>query len=110
MEAARLAGKTTYIGLSEVGHFLLFSENDLSTRNNPQCSADTLRRASKVAKIHFIEVECPSPSFLAPPSPNSNFDRQIPPGLWTWRRTASSPQRKNSTSSFSPTHRSAEDS
>lgn len=38
MEAARVAGKCKYIGLSE-------------------CSAATLRRAVKVAPIHFIEVE-----------------------------------------------------
>ncbi|KAK4049844.1 hypothetical protein OIV83_003900 [Microbotryomycetes sp. JL201] len=38
MEAARSAGKTKYIGLSE-------------------CSADTLKRANKVAKIDFIEIE-----------------------------------------------------
>ncbi|KAK4057071.1 hypothetical protein OIO90_001971 [Microbotryomycetes sp. JL221] len=38
MEEIRQAGKTKYIGLSE-------------------CSAETLRRASKVAKIDFIEIE-----------------------------------------------------
>ncbi|KAI5475505.1 pyridoxal 4-dehydrogenase [Pseudohyphozyma bogoriensis] len=38
MEAIRQAGKTKFLGISE-------------------CSAETLRRASKVAKIDFIEVE-----------------------------------------------------
>ncbi|ORY73847.1 NADP-dependent oxidoreductase domain-containing protein [Leucosporidium creatinivorum] len=38
MEDARKAGKTKYIGISE-------------------CSANTLRKASKVAKIDFIEIE-----------------------------------------------------
>ncbi|KAI5475326.1 hypothetical protein MNV49_001630 [Pseudohyphozyma bogoriensis] len=39
MEAARKAGKTRFIGVSE-------------------CSAETLRRASMVAKIDFVEIEC----------------------------------------------------
>lgn len=58
MEEARKAGKTKYIGLSEVRSAVCLVSERTLTFPRSQCSAETLRRASKVAKVDFIEVEC----------------------------------------------------
>lgn len=62
LDALRKEGKTKYIGLSEVGlsrasQILRFETTRLTLLSGRQCSAETLRRAAKEAKIDFVEVE-----------------------------------------------------